>query len=209
MAQIAFLLNTPILFAFICLIFFLHFNDVIFPDFHFKQEHHVLCVSRWMCLSLKSNSLCPVLFKKNLKDWRGPKIQKSCLTPFKGSVQLEVTWQRKESLHVVRKVLACFSAPYLDGGHAFRCWVWEWVCLVRIRDAIFVSIWVIRPEKPGAEGGNADVWATVGVGRGCSKAGVLSGEVWGPRIPTLAFYQSHVKTALIPAEKPNPNNEVQ
>lgn len=23
------------------------------------------------------------------------------------------------------------------------------------------------------------------------------------------FYQSHVKTALIPAEKPNPNNEVQ
>ena len=117
MAQIAFLLNTPILFAFICLIFFLHFNDVIFPDFHVRQEHRVLCVSRRMCLSLKSNSLCPVFKKKkkNLKDLREPKIQKSCLTPFKGSVQLEVIWERKGSLHIVRKVLACFCAPYLDG----------------------------------------------------------------------------------------------
>ena len=83
MAQIAFLLNTPILFAFICLIFFLHFNDVIFPDFHVRQEHRVLCVSRRMCLSLKSNSLCPVFKKKkNLKDWREPKIQKKLSDPF-------------------------------------------------------------------------------------------------------------------------------
>lgn len=84
MAQIAFLLNTPILFAFICLIFFLHFNDVIFPDFHVRQEHRVLCVSRRMCLSLKSNSLCPVLFKKKKKPERlkGTKNSKKLSDPF-------------------------------------------------------------------------------------------------------------------------------
>lgn len=58
------------------LFFSLHLNDVIFPDFHVKQEHHVLCVSQRMHLSLKSNSVCPVLFKKTWKIERNQKFRK-------------------------------------------------------------------------------------------------------------------------------------
>lgn len=40
-------------------------------------------------------------------------------------------------------------------------------------------------------------------------SGVCSERFLGAPDFHHGFYQSHVKTALIPAEKPNPNNEVQ
>lgn len=59
--------------CFRCLSFFLGFNDIIFPGFHVKQEHHALCiVGKSVCLPLKSKTqaFCVTHSHTTLNGWQ-------------------------------------------------------------------------------------------------------------------------------------------